>query len=151
MIWQLNLQDDYWEPPTLYTYSTAGENELISWARDGRARIHERSTVTDMSWGGGYLFSAIWLEGDRNRRRPDRTTVTSPVTESRELADGILTHAVVDILDLQPHWIASIPLDVGGPPMIEVMSNGHVVIAVNEPRPSLSIYRVVGLWRIKGL
>ncbi len=144
--WQLDLKISDYEPPTLVKYSTSSTGSFSSWSRLAPPHVYERSWVMSIHYQAPYICAVVSLRGDGIRNEPDRKVVTSPSTESEEIgAQEWPTRGVLEVISLEPDLVAHLSFDAPAVFSATVIHGPYLVIAVNEPNPHLSVYRIEGV------
>ncbi len=143
--WDILLETEDYEPPTLYKYRTSGTGALVSWSRIGPPDLELRTSVKRIVWRDDWLFAVLYLSGDNTRTKPDRLSVESVTTRSTELWEGIPRRGAIDIMSLEPDLIAHISFEIESNFYAEVAPGPVLVLAVNSMIPHIKLFRIEGL------
>ncbi len=143
--WDLLLETEDYEPPTLYKFRTSGSGAFISWSRFGRPDLVQRSSVRRIVGRDGLIFSVLYMTGDGTRKKPDRLMIENPSTRYQELREGIPFRGAIDILSPEPDLIAHIGFNIEAGFYAEVAPGPILVLAMSSMVPHLKLFRIEGL------
>ncbi len=144
--WEIRLAYQDYEPPTFYTYTTSALTEMIRWDEGGEPIEATRTFALDLVARDGFWFAATMFYGRTHRREPDRATATNPYTVHDELYSRWEIHCALEIMTPEPDLLAHVYLEEEQPLFFEVTRSHLLVVAVNDPLPHLTVYRIEGLW-----